>query len=166
MKYPEPEQAIVALKEAERRLRILPEVKNVAITTAIPLGRFAQSNYWIEGQPEPKNMAQWPLSTSMSVSEDFHDALAIKLLAGRRFDEREQPDLPAVVLVDDQFVRRSFGEAVFASVLGRRLRFEGADEPWREIVGVVEHVRYHEPEEEPLVQIYRPWLQTNLRRNA
>jgi putative ABC transport system permease protein len=71
-----------------------------------------------------------------------------------------------VLLVDDQFVRRNLGDASFVSVLGRRLRFEGADEPWREIVGVVEHVRYHEPEEEPLVQVYRPWLQMNFKRTA
>jgi putative ABC transport system permease protein len=166
MKYPQPEQAIVALKEAHRRLRTLPEVKNVAFTTAIPLGRFVQGNYWIEGPPEPKNMAQWPLSTSASVSEEYHDALGIKLLAGRRFDQHDQIGAPFVVVVDDQFVRRNFGKATPDSILGRRLRFEGADEPWREIVGVVGHVRHHEPEEEPLVQIYRPWLQMNFKRNA
>jgi putative ABC transport system permease protein len=166
MKYPQPEQAVVAIKEAAQRLRTLPEVKNVAVTTAIPLGRFVQGNYWIEDQPEPQNMAQWPLSTSISVSEEYYDALGIKLLAGRRFDQHDQTESPFVVVVDDQFVRRNFGDAGPDSILGRRLRFEGADEPWREIVGVVGHVRYHEPEEEPLVQIYRPWLQMNLKRNA
>jgi putative ABC transport system permease protein len=166
MKYPQPEQAITALKEAQRRLRTLPEVKNVGVTTAIPLGRFAQGNYWIEGRPEPQNMAQWPLSTAMSVSEEYDDAIGIKLLAGRWFDQHDQTDSTFVVVVDDQFVRRNFGEATPASILGRRLRFEGADESWRQIVGVVGHVRYHEPEEEPLVQIYRPWLQMNLKRNA
>ncbi|HEY7001756.1 MAG TPA: ABC transporter permease [Candidatus Udaeobacter sp.] len=163
MKYPRPEQAILALKEAQRRLRTLPEVKNVAVTTAIPLGRFSEGNYWIEGRSEPQNIAQWPLSTSMSVSEEYRDALGIKLLAGRWFDQHDQADSPLVVVVDDQFVGQNFGAVTPASILGRRLRFEGADEPWREIVGVVGHVRYHEPEEEPLVQIYRPWLQMNLK---
>jgi putative ABC transport system permease protein len=102
----------------------------------------------------------------MSVSEEYRDALRIKLLAGRWFDQHDQADSPLVVVVDDQFVRRNFGAVTPASILGRRLRFEGADEPWREIVGVVGHVRYHEPEEEPLVQIYRPWLQMNLKRSG
>lgn len=166
MKYPPSEQAIVALKEAQRRLRTLPGVKNVGVTTAIPLGRFAQENYWIEGRTEPQNMAHWPLSQAMSVSEDYRDALGIKLLAGRWFDQHDRTDSLSVIVVDDQFVRRNFGEATPASILGRRLRYEGIDEPWREIVGVVGHVRYHEPEEEPLVQIYRPWLQMNLKRNG
>ncbi len=166
MKYPQPGQAIVALKEAHRRLSSLPEVRQVAFTTGIPLGRFVQDNYWIEGRPEPKNMSQWPLSTAVSVSDEFHDALGIKLLAGRVFDQRDQTDSPPVVVVDEKFVRRNFGEAPPDSILGRRLHFEGADEPWREIVGVVRHVRYHQPEEEPLVQIYRPWLQMNLKRNG
>jgi putative ABC transport system permease protein len=166
MKYPRPEQAIAALNEAHYRLKSLPEVKQVAFTSGIPLGRFVQGNYWIEGRPEPKNMSQWPLSTAVSVSEEFHEALGIKLLAGRVFDQHDNLDSPPVVIVDDQFVRRNFGEASPDSILGRRLRFEGADEPLREIVGVVGHVRYHEPEEEPLVQIYRPWLQMNLKRNG
>jgi putative ABC transport system permease protein len=93
------------------------------------------------------------------VINEYHDALGIKLLAGRRFGQHDQTDSPFVVVVDDRFVRRNFGQVTPDSILGRRLRFEGADEPWREIVGVVGHVRYHEPEEEPLVQIYRPWLQ-------
>src|SRR5262249_11312541 len=104
--------------------------------------------------------------TSMSVSEEYRDALRIKLLAGRWFDQHDQADSPLVVVVDDQFVRRNFGAVTPASILGRRLRFEGADEPWRAILGVVGHVRYHEPEEEPLVQIYGPWLQMNLKRNG
>ena len=166
MKYPRPEQAIAALSEAHYRLKSLPEVKQVAFTSGIPLGRFVQGNYWIEGRPEPKNMSQWPLSTAVSVSEEFHDALGIKLLAGRVFDRHDNIGSPPVVVVDDQFVRRNFGEASPESTLGRRVRFEGADEPWLEIVGVVGHVRYHDPEEEPLVQIYRPWLQMNLKRNG
>jgi len=166
MKYPQPDQAIAALNEAHNRLRSLPEVKRVAFSTGIPLGRFVQGNYWMEGRPEPKNMSQWPLSTAISVSEEFHDALRIRLLAGRVFDQHDNTDSSPVVVVDDKFVRRNFGEAPPDSILGRRLHFEGADEPWREIVGVVGHVRYHEPEEEPLVQIYRPWLQMNLKRNG
>lgn len=166
MKYPDGQQAVAALKEAERRLRSLPEVKNVAITSAVPLGRFVQNNYWVEGEPEPQNVAKWPLGAAIPVSEGFHEALGIQLLAGRRLDQHDQSNTPPVVLVDDQFVRRNFGESSFVSALGKKIRFEGEDEPWREIVGVVKHVRYHEPEEEPLVQIYQPWLQMNLKRNA
>jgi putative ABC transport system permease protein len=88
------------------------------------------------------------------------------VLAGRRFSEHDKADTPAVVIIDDQFARRNFGEASYDSVLGRRLRFEGPNEPWREIVGVVRHVKYHNPEEEPLVETYRPWKQLNSNSSA
>ena len=166
MKYPDPEQAIVALKEIQRRLSRVPGVQRVAVGTAVPLGRFVQGNYWIEGQPEPQTAAQWPLATSLSVSEGYQDALGIRLLAGRGFHESDEADTPAVVMVDDQFVQRNFPGASYDSILGRRLRFDGSDEPWREIIGIVRHVKYHSPEEEPLVQIYRPWTQMNLKRSG
>ena len=116
------------------------------------------------GQPEPPNSAQWPLSTALSVSDGYTEALGISLLAGRAFGQHDQADTPPVVLVDDQFVRRHFADASYDSILGRRLRFEGPNEPWREIVGIVRHVKYHSPEEEPLVEIYRPWTQLDLKR--
>lgn len=165
-KYPEPSRSISMLKETQSRLSRLPGVEKVAIATAVPLGRFVQGNYWIEGTSEPKNMSQWLLSTSPSVSEGYHEALGIKLVAGRCFNDRDQVDSPAVVMVDDQFVRRNFTGLPYSSVLGRRLRFDGPNERWREIVGIVRHVKYHDPEEEPLVEIYRPWTQMDLARDA
>jgi predicted lysophospholipase L1 biosynthesis ABC-type transport system permease subunit len=43
--------------------------------------------------------------------------------------------------------------------LGRRLRFGGEGEPWREIVGVVRRVRQHGLDEEGRPGIYQPWTQ-------
>ena len=76
-------------------------------------------------------MAQWPLSTSISVSEEYHDALRIKLLAGRRFDQRDRTDSPFVVVVDDQFVRRNFGKPLSIPFWVVVFAFEGPDERWR-----------------------------------
>jgi predicted permease len=166
MKYPDPAQAIVSLNEVERRLRQLPGVQAVAVTTGFPLGRSTENSYWIEGEPEPKNAAQWPIALGFGTSESYHEALGIPLLAGRRFTAQDREDTPPVAIVDDEFVRRNFANTPLASALGRRVRLEGNDEPWREIVGIVRHVRHRGLDEEARPEIYRPWTQLNAKRSA
>src|SRR5262249_6749721 len=93
------------------------------------------------------------------VSEGYGDALGSRLLAGRCFTPQDTADSPAVVIVDDHFVRREFGAGSPGDAIGKRLRFRGDAEPWREIVGVVAHVREYGLAEEGPPGIYRPWLQ-------
>jgi predicted permease len=164
MKYPDPAPAVVFLNESRRRLEQLPGAQNVAVASGFPLGRSTENNYWLEGEPEPKNASQWPLALGLAVSESYHQALGIPLLAGRLFAAQDRADTPPVAIVDEEFVRRNFANMPLASVIGRRLRFEGNDEPWREIVGIVRHVRHNGLDEEPLAEIYRPWTQLNPKR--
>jgi len=166
MKYPDPAQAVLFLNEAQRRLRRLPGAQTVAVTTGFPLGRSAESNYWIEGAPEPKNASQWPIGLALAVSASYHDALGIPLLAGRRFTAQDRADTPPVAIVDEEFLRKNFAGAPLTAALGHRFRFEGNDETWREIVGVVRHVRYRGLDEESRVEIYRPWTQVNPARTG
>jgi predicted permease len=87
--------------------------------------------------------------------------LSIALLAGRHFTAQDTADSPSVVIVDESFARRHFPQLPLGKVTGRRLRFGGQGEPWREIIGVVRHVRHYGLEEEGRAGIYRPWTQIN-----
>jgi putative ABC transport system permease protein len=158
-KYPEAAQTTAFLKEAMSRVTSLPGVERVSITTGFPFGRNSERDYWIEGQPEPKRQEDWPAAILQSVSEDYHDTMGIRLLAGRLLTEHDTATSPAVVLVDEAFVARHFPNAPLSSVIGHRLRFGGDDGPWREIVGVVRHVRPVTIEQEGRAGIYRPWQQ-------
>jgi predicted permease len=166
MKYPDPAQAVVFLNELQRRLQQLPGVRTAAVTTGFPLGRSTENSYWVEGEPEPKNPAQWPIALGLAGSETYHRALGIPLSAGRFFTEHDRADTAPVVIVDEELVRRSFANTPLSSVLGHRVRFEGTDEPWREIVGIVRHVRHRGLDEEARAEIYRPWTQLNAKRSA
>lgn len=157
-KYDKPEMSIRAVRELRRRISELPGVNSVGITSGIPLGRQNEFGYWLEGQPGPANQLQWPVSLMYFVDEDLCKTLGIPLLAGRMLSERDTGDTPPVVLVDDEFVRIHFGGDVQAA-LGRRLRFKGEGEPWREIVGVVGHVTHYGLEEHARAEVYQPWLQ-------
>jgi predicted permease len=91
------------------------------------------------------------------VSENYHRALSIGLLAGRYFNEQDTAESPLVVIVDSDFVKRHFHELSPGEVIGKRLRV--GEGPWRQIVGVVQHVRHSGLDEEARAEIYRPYTQ-------
>src|SRR6185369_16005492 len=97
----------------------LPGIRQVGVTSGFPFGRNNETAYWVEGQPEPKRPEDWPAAVMQSVSENYHDTLGIRLLAGRLFSERtDTATSPPVVIVDDAFVARHFPNAELAGVLG------------------------------------------------
>ena len=165
-KYAELSQATGFLKEVMSRVSTLPNVEQVSVGSGFPLGRGSESGYWIEGQPQPQHPGDWPVAIRQSVSENYHQALGIALLTGRYFNEHDTADSMPVVLVDEDFVRRHFPNNAMSDAIGKRLRFGGEGEPWREVVGVVRHARHYGLDEEARAEIYRPWLQMNSRSAA
>jgi putative ABC transport system permease protein len=157
-KYKEASQVAAFYREAMARVSALPGAETVAVATGFPLGRASENGYLIEGQPEPLP-GRGPQSYRQDVSEDYHDALKIPLLEGRLFNVHDTENSPLVVLVDQEFVARSFPNQPAREVLGKRLRFGGEGEDWREIVGVVGHVKQSGLNEEGRAEIYRPLTQ-------
>jgi len=160
-KYREAAQTTAFLKEVSRRVEALPGVQGVSVTTGFPFGRAGENGYWVEGDPEPRRPGDWAVANTQSVDENYHKSLGITLLNGRYFAARDTVDSPQVAIVDDEFVGRHFPNSSPGDVLGKRLRFGGEGEPWREIVGVVRHVRQNNLDEESHPGIYRPWTQIN-----
>jgi putative ABC transport system permease protein len=157
-KYKEASQTFAFLREAMTRISALPGVVHVAVATGFPLGRAFDNDYLVEGQPDPLP-GRGPVAFRQDVSEDYHNALKIPLLEGRLFNAQDTEKSPLVVIVDREFVSRSFPNKPAREVLGKRLRFGGDSEGWREIVGVVGHVKQNGLNEESRAQIYRPWTQ-------
>jgi putative ABC transport system permease protein len=157
-KYKDASQTFAFCREAMARVSALPGVETVAVATGFPLGHAWDSGYLVEGQPEPL-AGLGPSSHRQDVSEDYHKALKIPLLEGRLFNAQDTEKSPLVVIVDQEFVTRNFPNQPARKVLGKRLRFGGDSDGWREIVGVVGHVKQSRLNEEGRAQIYRPWTQ-------
>lgn len=158
-KYRESAQSIAFLKEVTRRVEALPGVVQASVATGFPLGRASENGYWIEGEPEPRQASEWSTAVIQSVDENYHKTMGIGRLAGRFFVEQDNANSPFVVIVDDSLVRKHFPQQSLDSVIGKRLRFGGENEQWREIVGVVRHVRQNGLDDEGFAGIYRPWTQ-------
>jgi putative ABC transport system permease protein len=164
-KYKEASQTFAFCREAMLRVSALPGVEAVAVATGFPLGRVWDSGYRVEGQPEPLP-GLGPSSHRQDISEDYHKVLEIPLLAGRLFNAQDTENTPLVVIVDHEFVTRNFPDLPAREVLGKRLRFGGDNDGWREIVGVVGHVKQTGLDEEGRAQIYRPWTQITAKWKA
>ena len=147
-----------------QRVSGVPGVSAAGINSALPLeGGGAESQVVAEGQPIPSGGVPGTATLFQATSPDYFRAMGIPLVRGRTFSDRDTRASTSVVIVDESLVRRLFpgGDG-----LGRRIAFEfrgGRDNPdpvWREIVGVVGHVRHYGlTSEPPYVQLYTPFDQ-------
>jgi len=158
-KYPTDQALQQFLDEVETQVRAVPDVADVAWTTARPLdvfdtGRYA---YQIEGdRPVPE--AQRPITDSQSVTHSYFSTLQLPILAGRAFDSRDTRDGVPVCIVNEAFAR-TLGAR---SAIGLRVVLQASPDAKpvvREIVGVARQVKGRPDETSAFVQIYVPLTQ-------
>lgn len=157
-KYRDASQTSAFSQAAITRVSSLPGVEGAALATGFPLGRASEVDYLVEGQPEPL-AGRVPTGIRQDVSEDYHKVLGIALREGRLFNAHDTETTPLVALVDEEFAARTFPHQPLREVIGKRLRFGGDSAGWREIVGVVRHVKQNGLDEQDRTQIYRPLSQ-------
>jgi predicted permease len=149
------------------RARALPGVTAVGLNSAVPLeGGASESSIRKEGDPPSAPGEPGVMSMFQATSPGYFEAMGIQLVRGRPFDERDRDGSVPVAIVDETLAARMFAEQ---NPLGKRVSFEGLPpstpggrpgEVWREIVGVVRHVRHYGiTANRPYVQIYTPYTQ-------
>jgi hypothetical protein len=93
------------------------------------------------------------------VGTEHFDTLRIPLLAGRDFDDRDDPSSAPVAIVNETLARRYWGSTDAA--LGRRLRTTWASGPpeWKTVIGVARDIKYARLNEGPRPFVYLPHSQ-------
>jgi putative ABC transport system permease protein len=157
-KYPEEAQRINFFEQTLARLRTLPGVETVGLSSGLPLGNNGwQTSFVVDGQPPPEP-GKTPLTEAATASPDYFRALGIAILQGRNFTDADTKDSPRVALVDEEFARRYFdGDAI-----GKRIRPGGnnPNNPLVEIVGIVRRVKMDGlKQDSDRVQSYYPFRQ-------
>src|SRR5207244_9367507 len=105
----------------------------------------------VPGQPVERNT--FNTSTNF-VTPGYFDAMGIRLLAGRTFQQGDGPDRkPAPRIVNETFVRRFFGGE---DPIGRRFGTSPDGTPAYEIVGVVSDSMYRSLREGAPAIFYTP----------
>jgi predicted permease len=141
------------------RLTAVPGVELAAATSYVPIGGGGIGLgrvFLAEGRPEPPGGpdvgAQWNV-----VTPEYFRAIGIPLLSGRTFTREDTSTSTPVVIVSRGFAAQMFGAD---NPLGRRVRSWRDENVLREIVGVVDDVRYFELGERRVSrQVYVPHAQ-------
>ncbi|MDT5156916.1 MAG: hypothetical protein QOH51_1273 [Acidobacteriota bacterium] len=157
-KYAEPMQRAAFDRQMLEQVRGVAGVKDAATTTTLPMSGMNQSgSFRIEGKQVGPGEDS-PHGDRWMVSDDYFQTMGIHLIEGRFFDAHDTADSPGVAIIDEAMARKYWpGE----DALGKRITFEGgAQAPrYREIVGIVGHVRNEGLEGESRVQYYVPYAQ-------
>ncbi len=131
-----PQAIRTALREISGQLSSTPGVQAVSFSAgAVPLQGEDDLFFWLDSQPKPASQSEMSMALVYRVEPGYLTVMGIPLKQGRFFtdqdDERSQP----VVVIDEVFARKYFGNT---DPVGKRIRQEGQDP--QEIVGVVRHV--------------------------
>jgi putative ABC transport system permease protein len=136
-----PEQRAEFYRQLTERVRGLPGVQAATVASALPLGAggfYLGRSFLAEGRPEPPAGIDVAASWNV-IGPQYFRTLGMPLRAGREFDERDLASSTPVMIVNQRFVDLMFpGE----NPLGRRVRSWRDENLYREIVGVVDNVRY------------------------
>ena len=135
-----PEQQDVFKRSVVERLASLPGVKNVTITSTLPLdGSLSNARYGTEeAVADPAKFRQ---ATTFGVYPGYFEAMRTKLIAGRTFTMADNRDSAMVVIVDKLLAAKAFpGQNAIGKRLLIRVRTEQPE--WFEVIGVVDHERH------------------------
>jgi putative ABC transport system permease protein len=156
-KYPR-EQIGGFNQQLRERLRALPGVQATALSSDLPLsGGTSAGPIELEGQTAAPADGEIRMYRHR-VTPQFFATLGIPLLKGRDFTADDHAQAPKVVIISEALAQRYWPGA---DPIGKRLREEGADNPWFSIVGVAADVKYRGLPQNPNADpdVYFPLLQ-------
>jgi putative ABC transport system permease protein len=147
-------------KEFYRRLedqaRTLAGVKSAALAQAMPIIPESWATRVIpEGVQLPNGTEALSVFSNI-VSDGYFATLRVPLVEGREFQLTDREDTTRVVIVNEEFARKWYPHQ---SAIGKRLRLNGPDGPFAEIVGVAKQSKYVFPIESPMEYLYLPLAQ-------
>jgi putative ABC transport system permease protein len=129
--YASPTSKVAFFTRVEERVRAMPGVASVGVTSKLPLDAGNTTSFRVLGDPEPPPQ-QEPGAAYRSVTPGYFRALGIPLLRGRLLEARTDSAAPREMVISESLARRYFAGR---DPIGRQIGGAGT-RPWT-IVGVV-----------------------------
>jgi putative ABC transport system permease protein len=154
--YNTDEKRVALYRSLFERIEAIPGVIAVGATTRLPLGGAnSTTQVAVEGRVPPDG--QWPEADFRRAVHRYFETMQIPLKRGRLFTDADRGDAPGVVVVNESFARRMFGDE---DPIGQQVRL-GPSSPVRTatVVGIVGDLRHQRLDATPAPEVYVYYLQ-------
>jgi predicted permease len=155
MQYSKQPQIDTFNRELMLKLRQLPGVQSVGLTSMLPSqGVHNNQTFVVDGYVPPPG-ANMNLATVTQVIGDFFPAMGIRLERGRFFTEGDHAGTQLVLIVNHKFAQHFWPNQ---DPLGKRIRVgtQQMQTPWLTIVGEVSDTQLLSPDNPATEQYYMP----------
>ena len=154
--YPEADERGDLFRDFEERLHSIPALRGQAIASALPLRGGALRPLEIEGRTAEEGVTL-PVTTVVSVSDGYFDALRTALTRGRSFRRADGSEGSEVAIVNERFVEMHLDGEPLRQRIRLPIEGSGADGPWLTVIGVSPSIRQRQVEERrPDPVVYLP----------
>ena len=140
-----------------QRLRQLPGVDSVGLTSTLPTTGSGIESFVAEGYVDPRGPDRTAAASSLVVG-DYFRAMGIPLLRGRFFTESDIASSQLVVVVNREFARHYWPGQ---DPIGKRMRVgtQKMNTPWMTVVGEIANAKLEAPDQDAFEQFYQPLAQ-------
>jgi len=137
------------------RVASIPGVQSATLGSTVPLfaGGFARTVF-LEGQDASDRRAGKLVQITVA-SAHYLETLGIPLMRGRTLSDRDQPNTPSAVIVNETMAKRFWPDQ---DAIGKRFKFFGQDN-FQQVVGVAKDSKYNFIGEDPTPYIYQATTQ-------
>lgn len=160
----DPERVVRMENDMIDNLAAIPGVASAAFGTSPPLDNIFNSNDLLYAEDKDYSPGQIPpVRAYRYASPGFLKTDGTPLIAGRDFSWTDVYQKRHVAIVSENLAREMWGSP--AAALGKRVR-SGANDAWREIVGVAGDVYDRGLDQKPPAAVYWPILQDHFELDA
>jgi putative ABC transport system permease protein len=151
-RYKKGEVELAYYDQALQRIRAIPGIESVGMSSNLPLADFDRYGFHIRDR-HPRLPSEVPSVDLSAVSPDYLHVMKIPLLRGRSFSDQDGPKAPKVALISETCARRMFPNE---DPIGKQIQLGGRDDdkPWTTIVGVTGDVRQYGLDRAPEMAAY------------
>ena len=157
------------MRQGTERLRSIPGVRYATATCCVPLEGGYGLPFTIVGRPPPERGPFHGGGGWVTASAEYFEVFGVPVKRGRAFDERDDRLAPPVVVISESMAKQYWPDGDPLNdrlVIGRGVMREFADEPERQIIGVVGDVRSAGLQQDAGTVMYIPQAQVPDAANA